>query len=105
MLFTIVIWRREERLSQIARLLDETKVDLRKSENRLTDTIVEQSARQVTEFNILRDGIEVLEKGENIIMDFVKDDQKKSGEGANVLDVARAFAVISKPELIKELSK
>ena len=29
----------------------------------------------------------------------------KSGDGANVLDVAKAFAVISKPELIKELNK
>ena len=95
----------EDRLSQIARLLDETKLDVMKCENRLTDTIVEQSARQVTEFNILRDGIEVLEKGENIIMDFVKEGQKSSGDGANVLDVAKAFAVISKPELIKELNK
>ena len=29
----------------------------------------------------------------------------KSDNGANVLDVAKAFAVISKPELIKELNK
>ena len=30
---------------------------------------------------------------------------KNGGDGANVLDVAKAFAVISKPELIKELNK
>lgn len=29
----------------------------------------------------------------------------KSDNGANVIDIAKAFAVISKPELIKELSK
>lgn len=102
----------EDRLSQIARLLDEVKVEARKSENRLTDTIVEQSARQVTEFNILRD------KGDAVIDNFaeVRDDMldiiedklgrlPKSCDGANVLDVAKAFAVISKPELIKELNK
>ena len=32
-------------------------------------------------------------------------DVSKGGEGVNILDVARSFAVIQKPELIKELSK
>ena len=79
----------KDRVEQIARLVNETKDEVRKSENRLTDTIVEQSARQITEFNILRDGLESAKRGNN--------------DGTNVLDVARAFAVISKPELIKEL--
>ena len=102
----------EERLEVIEKLLDEVKVEARKSENRLTDTIVEQSARQITEFNILRD------KGDAVMNSFseVRDDMldiiedklgrlPKSGDGANVIDIAKAFAVISKPELIKELSK
>lgn len=90
------------RLSQIARLLGETKDEVVKSENRLTDTIVEQSARQITEFNILCD------KGDGVI-DAI--DERFSGlphsggEGVNILDVARSFAVIQKPELIKELNK
>lgn len=79
----------KDRVEQIARLVGETKDEVRKSENRLTDAIVEQSARQIMEFNILRDGLESAKRGNN--------------DGTNVLDVARAFAVISKPELIKEL--
>ena len=97
----------EDRLSQIARLLDETKVDVRKSENRLTDTIVEQSARQVGEFNILRDQydaiinnfVEVRDDLIGIVEDKL-DSLPKSDNGANVIDIAKAFAVISKPELI-----
>ena len=95
----------EDSLSKISRLLNEVKVEAMKSDDRLTATIVEQSARQVTEFNILRDGIEVLEKGENIIMDFVKEGHKNSGNGVSVLDVAKGFAIIQKPELIVELNK
>lgn len=83
----------EGKLSQIARLLGETKDEVRKSENRLTDVIVEERAGRITDFNILRNGLESIEKSKN------------SGEGTNVLDVAKAFAVISKPELIKELNK
>lgn len=99
------------RLSQIARLLGETKDEVVKSETRLTDTIVEQSARQITEFNIL------CAKGDEVINNFVEVrddlidtiDEKFSGlprsgdEGVSILDVARSFAVIQKPELIKEL--
>ena len=32
-------------------------------------------------------------------------DVSKGGEGVNILDVAKSFAVIQKPELIKELNK
>ena len=86
----------EDRLAQIARLVGETKDEVRKSENRLTDTLMDERARQVGEFNILRDGMEKVAK-----LSFTH----KSDSGANVLDVAKAFAVISKPELIKELNK
>ena len=102
----------EDRLSQIARLLDDVKVDAMKSEDRLTATIVEQSARQITEFNILSDKGDAVKNDIEEMRDDLIDtiDERfsnlpKSDNGANVLDVARAFAVISKPELIKELSK
>lgn len=51
------------------------------------------------------------------VVDDIKDNHKEvmmklgdmpknvGGEGVNILDVARSFAVIQKPELIKELSK
>ena len=94
----------EDKLAQIARLVGETKDEVRKSETRLTDTLVDERARQVGEFNILREGLETLEKGENIIMDFVKEGQKNS-DGVSVLDVAKGFAIIQKPELIVELNK
>ena len=74
----------EARQSGIAEVNGEIAFDIDKIKDR-----VEQSARQITEFNILRDGLESAKRGNN--------------DGTNVLDVARAFAVISKPELIKEL--
>ena len=86
----------EDRLEQIARLVGEAKDEVIKSETRLTDTLMDERSRQVGEFNILRDGMEEVAK-----LSFTH----KSDNGANVLDVARAFAVISKPELIKELNK
>ena len=105
----------EDRLQQIARLTGECKDEVLKSENRLTAAIVEQSARQITEFNIIREVLEILEKGENIIMDLIPESEarlsekigglasKGSGDGVNILDVAKSFAVIQKPELIEKL--
>jgi hypothetical protein len=84
-----------DRLSQIARLVGETKDEVVKSETRLMDVIVEEGEVRDREFNTLRDGLEVLEcsrRGSDM-------------GGVNILDVARAAAVIQKPELIKELSK
>lgn len=92
----------ENRLQQIARVCGETKDEVIKSEVRLTETIAEQSARQITEFNTIREGMEILEKGENIIMEFIQE-SKGSGNGVNILDVAKSFAVIQKPELIEKL--
>ena len=70
----------EDRLAQISRLLDCINGGILASETRV------------------RDDIEGLD-------DKLSNLPKNSGDGANVLDVAKAFAVISKPELIKELSK
>lgn len=84
-----------DRLSQIARLAGECKDEVVKSETRLMDVIVEEGEVRDREFNTLRDGLEALECS------------KRGGDmgGVNILDVARAAAVIQKPELIKELSK
>lgn len=84
-----------DRLSQIARLVGETKDEVVKSETRLMDVIVEEGEVRDREFNTLRDGLEALECS------------RGGGDmgGVNILDVARAAAVIQKPELIKELNK
>lgn len=74
----------EDRLEQIARLVGETK-----------DELSIQRDAEAHEFTLIMEGMKGLH-----------DAMPKSGDnGANVLDVARAFAVISKPELIKELGK
>ena len=70
----------EDRLSQISRLLDCINGGILASETRV------------------RDDIEELD-------DKLSSMSKSSGDGANVIDIAKAFAVISKPELIKELNK
>lgn len=84
-----------DRLSQIARLVGEAKDEVVKSETRLMDVIVEEGEVRDREFNTLRDGLEALECS------------RGGGDmgGVNILDVAKSFAVIQKPELIKELSK
>lgn len=84
-----------DRLSQIARLTGECKDEVVKSETRLMDVIVEEGEVRDREFNTLRDGLEALECS------------RGGGDmgGVNILDVAKSFAVIQKPELIKELNK
>ena len=78
----------EDRLEQISRLLDCINGGILSSETRVRDDI--EGMRD--------DFIDTIdERFSNL--------PKNSDNGANVLDVARAFAVISKPELIKELSK
>lgn len=76
----------------------------------------------------IEERLAVLEKGSDLIIEMIKEKDKENKEdhtsmmnfwhelrlkkelggcdnGTNVIDVAKAFAVISKPELIKELSK
>lgn len=72
--------RIEERLEQISRLFRTVNDNITCSETRLMNELDAMSER-------------------------LSDLPKTSSDGANVLDIARAFAVISKPELIKELSK
>lgn len=71
------------RLEQITRVTGECKDEVAKSETRITDELLAQS-------EVIRDGLEKL-------------GSKSSGDGVNILDVAKSFAVIQKPELIEKL--
>lgn len=96
----------EERLAVIEKLCSESNEELR----------------------AVNASLDVIEKGEDLIIDKIHEKDKENKEdhtsmmnfwhelrlkkelggcdnGTNVIDIAKAFAVISKPELIKELSK
>lgn len=79
----------ENRLQQIARLVGETKDEVVRSETRVVDQMDSQSGY----FTLIMEAI----KG---LYDVIP---KSCGGGVNILDVAKSFAVIQKPELIKEL--
>lgn len=85
-----------DRLEQIARLTGECKDEVVKSATRVVDQLDSQRDAEAHEFALVMEGMKGLH-----------DAMPKSvgGEGVNILDVARAAAVIQKPELIKELSK
>ena len=72
----------EERLSQIARIVDECR---------------DKCDGMTSKFFDVRDDLiyTIDEKFSEL--------PRSSGEGVNILDVARSFAVMQKPELIKEL--
>lgn len=82
------------RLSQIARLTGECKDEVVKSATRVVDQLDSQRDAEAHEFTLVMEGMKGLYDAmpKNI-----------GGEGVNILDVARAAAVIQKPELIKEL--
>lgn len=85
-----------DRLSQIARLVGEIKDEVVKSETRVVDQLDSQRDAEAHEFTLIMEGMKGLHEAmpKNVV-----------GEGVNILDVARSFAVIQKPELIKELGK
>lgn len=72
----------EERLSQIARVVDECRDKCDGVINNL--------------FDVRDDLIDTIDEKFSEL-------PRSSGEGVNILDVARSFAVMQKPELIKEL--
>lgn len=89
----------EERLERIEKLCSDTSGELYR-----------QKEARVKGFKAMSERFDTIEKGEDVIMDLIGDMRKDSGSrdtngGTNVLDVAKAFAVIQKPELIKELNK
>lgn len=77
----------EERLDRIEKLCNDTNGELYR-----------QKEARVKGFKAMSERFDTIER--------LSGDRTVSGEGGtNVLDVAKAFAVISKPELIKELNK
>ena len=83
----------DNRLAQIARLVGETKDEVVKSETRIMDELSSQRDAEAHEFTLIMEGM----KGLHDAM------PKSCGGGVNILDVAKSYAVIQKPELIKEL--
>ena len=83
----------ENRLQQIARLAGECKDEVVKSETRIMDELSIQKDVDAHEFTLIMEGM----KGLHDAM------PKSCGGGVNILDVAKSYAVIQKPELIKEL--
>ena len=83
-----------DRLEQIARLTGECKDEVVKSETRIMDELSIQRDAEAHEFNLIMEGMKGLHDAmpKNVV-----------GGGVNILDVAKSFAVIQKPELIKEL--
>ena len=83
----------ENRLRQIARLTEECKDEVVKSETRIMDELSIQRDAEAHEFTLIMEGM----KGLHDAM------PKSCDGGVNILDVAKSYAVIQKPELIKEL--
>ena len=96
----------------------------KETENALSELLLSMSSAITTNrkvLDMLRDEINAHKAIVNEMWDGVADDMKENheavmmklgdmpknvgGEGVNILDVARAAAVIQKPELIKELNK
>ena len=96
----------------------------KETENALSELLLSMSSAITTNrkvLDMLRDEISAHTAVVNEMWDGVVDDMKENhkdvmmklgdmpknvgGEGVNILDVAKSFAVIQNPELIKELSK
>ena len=86
----------ENSLRQIARLTGECKDEVVKSATRVVDQLDSQRDAEAHEFALVMEGM----KGLHNAMP-----KNVGGEGVNILDVAKSFAVIQNPELIKELNK
>lgn len=83
-----------DRLEQIARLTGECKDEVVKSETRIMDELSIQRDVEAHEYTLIMEGMKGLHEAmpKNVV-----------GGGVNILDVAKSYAVIQKPELIKEL--
>ena len=96
------IYAIEESLSEIEKLCNDSNSELyRQREARVNGlkALMDKCDAVMNNF------VEVRDDMLDIIEDKLGRLPKSSDSGANVLDVAKAFAVISKPELIKELNK
>ena len=89
-----ILGRVYDRLEQIARLTGECKDEVVRSETRIMDELSIQRDAEAHEFTLIMEGMKGLHEAmpKNVV-----------GGGVNILDVAKSYAVIQKPELIKEL--
>lgn len=77
------------------------------SNSKVLDLLWNETLGHSAVANEMWDGLaDAMKENHNAVM-MKLDDIPKSvgGEGVNILDVARSFAIIQKPELIKELNK
>jgi phenylpropionate dioxygenase-like ring-hydroxylating dioxygenase large terminal subunit len=81
-------------LEYIQRLTKECKDEVVKSDTRIMDELSIQRDAEAHEFTLIMEGMKGLHEAmpKNVV-----------GGGVNILDVAKSYAVIQKPELIKEL--
>lgn len=78
-----------------------------KSNGKVLDSLRNEISAHTAVVNEMWDGVVdgMKENHKEVMMKFGDMPKNVGGEGVNILDVARAAAVIQKPELIKELNK
>ena len=77
------------------------------SNGKVLDSLRHEIDAHVAIVNEMWDGVvdDMKEKHMEVMMKLGDMPKNVGGEGVNILDVAKSFAVIQKPELIKELNK
>lgn len=78
-----------------------------KSNGKVLDSLRNDISAHTAVVNEMWDGVvdDMKENHKEVMMKLGDMPKGVGGEGVNILDVARSFAVIQKPELIKELNK
>lgn len=77
------------------------------SNGKVLDSLRNDISAHTAVVNEMWDGVvdDMKENHKEVMMKLGDMPKNVSGEGVNILDVAKSFAVIQKPELIKELNK
>lgn len=78
-----------------------------KSNGKVLDSLRNEISAHTAVVNEMWDGVvdDMKENHKEVMMKLGDMPKNVGGEGVNILDVAKSFAVIQKPELIKELNK
>lgn len=78
-----------------------------KSNRKVLDMLRDEISAHTAVVNEMWDGVvnDMKENHKEVMMKLGDMPKNVGGEGVNILDVAKSFAVIQKPELIKELNK